>query len=44
MTNTLVIQERTQFSIDDFKLEVLSYLGQLRAGIHYFKVKIEADR
>ncbi len=43
MTNTLAIQEGTQFSIDDFKLEVLSYLGQLRAGIHYFKVKIEAD-
>ncbi|MEZ2232549.1 protein phosphatase 2C domain-containing protein [Microcoleus sp.] len=43
MTNTLVIQEKTQFSIDNFKLEVLSYLGQLRAGIHYFKVKIQAD-
>ena len=43
MTNTLVIQEGTLFSIDNFKLEVLSYFGQLRAGIHYFKVKIEAD-
>lgn len=43
MTNTLVIQERAQFSIDNFKLEVLSYLGQLTAGIHYFKVNIEGD-
>ena len=43
MTNTLVIQEKTQFSIDNFKLEILSYLGQMRAGIHYFKVKIQAD-
>ena len=43
MTNTLVIQEGTQFSIDNFKLEALSYLGQLTAGIHYFKVKMEVD-
>ncbi len=43
MTNTFVIQEKTQLFIDNFKLEVLSYLGQLTAGIHYFKVKIQAD-
>lgn len=43
MTNTLIIQEGTQFFINNFKLEVLSYLGQLTAGIYYFKVKIETD-
>jgi len=41
MTNTLVIQETARLSIDNFQLEVLSYLGQLTAGIHYFKVNIE---
>ena len=40
MTNALVIQEKTRFSIDNFQLEILSYLGQLTAGIHYFKVNI----
>jgi protein phosphatase len=43
MTNALVIQEKTRFSIDNFQLEILSYLGQLTAGIHYFKVNIETD-
>lgn len=43
MTNALVIQEKTRLSIDNFQLEILSYLGQLTAGIHYFKVNIETD-
>ncbi|MGA8896259.1 MAG: protein phosphatase 2C domain-containing protein [Planktothrix agardhii] len=43
MTNVLVIQEKTRFSIDNFQLEVLSYLGQITSGIHYFKVNIETD-
>jgi protein phosphatase len=40
MTNALVIQEKTRLSIDNFQLEILSYLGQITAGIHYFKVNI----
>jgi serine/threonine protein phosphatase PrpC len=43
MTNALVIQEKTRLSIDNFQLEILSYLGQITAGIHYFKVNIETD-
>ncbi|WRH67817.1 MAG: protein phosphatase 2C domain-containing protein [Planktothrix sp. GU0601_MAG3] len=43
MTNALVIQEKSRFSIDNFQLEILSYLGQITAGIHYFKVNIETD-
>lgn len=43
MTNALVIQEKIRFSIDNFQLEILSYLGQITAGIHYFKVNIETD-
>ncbi len=40
MTNALIIQEKSRLSIDNFQLEVLSYLGQPTAGIYYFKVNI----
>lgn len=40
MTNTLVIKEKTRFSINKFQLEILSCLGQPTAGIYYFKVNI----
>ncbi|OCR02612.1 serine/threonine protein phosphatase [Oscillatoriales cyanobacterium USR001] len=43
MTNTLVIQEKSRLSIDNFQLEVLSSWGQITAGIYYFKVNIEND-
>jgi PPM family protein phosphatase len=41
-TNSLVIQENEHFKIENFELEVLSYLGQLTAGVYYFKVKIDS--
>ena len=38
--NNLIVQENQTFSINNFQIEVLLYLGQLSANIHYFKVNI----
>ncbi|MDJ0676568.1 MAG: protein phosphatase 2C domain-containing protein [Calothrix sp. MO_167.B42] len=38
--NNLIIQENQIFSIENFQIEVLLYLGQLSANIHYFQVNI----
>lgn len=37
---TLLIQENQSFQIENFRVEVLSYLGQLATDIYYFKVNI----
>jgi PPM family protein phosphatase len=37
---TLVIQENNSFPIENYQVEVLSYLGQYTADVYYFKVKI----
>ena len=42
-SSSLVIQENQTFSINEFQIKVLSYLGQLSADIHYFKVNILID-
>ena len=39
-TISLAIEENQTFLINNFQVEVLSYLGQLSADIHYFKVNI----
>ena len=39
-TTSLAIEENQTFLINNFQVEVLSYLGQLSADIHYFKVNI----
>ncbi|MDJ0617952.1 MAG: protein phosphatase 2C domain-containing protein [Calothrix sp. MO_192.B10] len=40
--NNLIIQENQTFSIENFQIEVLLYLGQLSANIHYFQVNISS--
>ena len=42
LTTSLAIGENQTFSINNFQVEVLSYLGQLSADIHYFKVNISS--
>lgn len=42
LTTSLVIEENQTFPINNFQVEVLSYLGQLSADIHYFKVSISS--
>jgi PPM family protein phosphatase len=39
-TPALIIKETAQFPLDNFEIEILSYLGILTANIYYFKVKI----
>ncbi|BDA65958.1 Protein serine/threonine phosphatase [Calothrix sp. PCC 7716] len=39
-SDSLVIQENQSFQIDSFQVDVLSYLGQFTADVHYFKVNI----
>jgi protein phosphatase len=39
MTSTsLIIQENERFELENYQLEILSYLGFLSPGVHYFKV------
>ncbi|MBC1239858.1 PP2C family serine/threonine-protein phosphatase [Nostoc sp. 2RC] len=39
-SSSLVIQENQSFQIDNFQVEVISYLGQFTADVYSFKVKI----
>jgi PPM family protein phosphatase len=39
---SLVIQEKESFPIENFQVEVISYLGLLTADVHYFKVNIQS--
>lgn len=39
----LVIKEGEYFSIGEFKVQAISYLGLLTAGVHYFKVQLQSD-
>jgi PPM family protein phosphatase len=39
-THNLIIQENERLKIEDFELEVLSYLGYFTTNVHYFKVNI----
>ena len=41
-TTSLTIEENQTFLINNFQVEVVSYLGQLSADIHYFKVNISS--
>ncbi|NEQ86394.1 MAG: hypothetical protein F6K26_41920, partial [Moorea sp. SIO2I5] len=43
MTNGLVIEQNAEFVIDHYDVKVLSYLGQLTVGIHYFEVNFEVN-
>lgn len=38
MTATLTIQEQEYFELENYKLEIISYLGLLSPGVHHFKV------
>lgn len=38
-SSSLVIQENQSFQIDNFQVEVISYLGQFTADVYSFKVK-----
>jgi PPM family protein phosphatase len=40
-SNLLLIRERESFPLENYQIEVLSYLGLLTTGIHHFKVKIK---
>ena len=39
----LIIKEKECFSIGEFQLEVITYLGLLIADVHYFKVKLQSS-
>lgn len=43
MTDSLAIQENECFSLENWQVEVLSYLGQFTAGVYSFKVKISSS-
>jgi len=40
-TKSLLIRERESFPLENYQVEVLSYLGLLTTGIHHFKVNIK---
>ena len=41
MTNGLVIQKDAELEIDNYRVKILSYLGQFTVGVDYFQVNIE---